>query len=394
MTSSPLPRRQPGADAAAAEPHDDAPALRRLAPAALDAAGAIVRILQAASDVVLTTHVHPDGDGLGSEAALAAWLGRRGARVRILNPDPAPRQFSFLATPQAPLGVFQPADADALASADALVILDTSSPGRLGAIVDTFPSLRAVRLCVDHHAPQAEAGRSGATPLAHHALVDSAASSTAELAYRLLREAGAEITPAVATPLYVGIAFDTGSFRYSNTTSDAHLVAADLVRHGVEADALYQRMFASYTAARMRLWGRALSALALEFGGRLAWMAVDRELLGDTGAGPEELDGLVEQGRRIQGVQVSVLFREDGPRETKVSFRSHGATDVHALAGRFGGGGHRNAAGATLPLPLREAVDRVLGEAALFLEGRRSDGTGPDEPAVERRARVRPEIPT
>jgi phosphoesterase RecJ-like protein len=123
-------------------------------------------------------------------------------------------------------------------------------------------------------------------------------------------------------------------------------------------------------------------------------MAVDRELLGDTGAGPEELDGLVEQGRRIQGVQVSVLFREDGPRETKVSFRSHGATDVHALAGRFGGGGHRNAAGATLPLPLREAVDRVLGEAALFLEGRRSDGTGPDEPAVERRARVRPEIPT
>jgi phosphoesterase RecJ-like protein len=287
--------------------------------------------------------------------------------------------------------VFRGIKLDGLETADALVILDTSSPARLGAIAEAFPSLRAVRLCVDHHAPQAEHDVGGAEQLAHHALVEPGASSTAELVYRVLLEAGAEITPEVATPLYVGIAFDTGSFRYSNTTSDAHLVAADLVRHGVEADALYKRMFASYSAARMRLWGRALSSLALEFGGRLAWMAVDRELLRSTGAGPEELDGLVEQGRRIEGVAVSVLFREDGPRETKVSFRSHGATDVHALAGRFGGGGHRNAAGATLGLPLREAVGRVLAEAGLFLEGGRSDGGAPDAVAVERRAVVRPE---
>lgn len=389
MTSSSAPRGLSRPEKAAAQP-PDAHGLRPLAPDALAAARAIASVLDSASDVVLTTHVHPDGDGLGSEAALAAWLADRGARVRILNPDPPPRQFAFLSTARAPLGVFDPAEAGALDSADALVILDTSSAGRLGAIVETFPSLRAARLCVDHHAPQAD-GRPGAAPLAHHALVDSAASSTAELVYRLLLVAGARITPAVATPLYVGIAFDTGSFRYSNTTSDAHLVAADLVRHGVEADALYQRMFASYTAARMRLWGRALSALSVEFGGRLAWMAVDRDLMRETGAGPEELDGLVEQGRRIEGVAVSVLFREDGPRQTKVSFRSHGATDVHALAGRFGGGGHRNAAGATLPLPLPEAVDRVLAEAGLFLEGRRSDGGGRDQPAVERRAIVRPE---
>ena len=390
MTSSSSSRPLSTGEAAAL-PREDAPALRPLRPGALAEARAIVGVLESAAEVVLTTHVHPDGDGLGSEAALGAWLNRRGVRVRVLNPDPAPRQFAFLSTPGVPLGVFRGIVLDGLETADALVILDTSSPARLGAIAEAFPSLRAVRLCVDHHAPQAEHDVGGAEQLAHHALVEPEASSTAELVYRVLLEAGAEITPEVATPLYVGIAFDTGSFRYSNTTSDAHLVAADLVRHGVEADSLYKRMFASYSAARMRLWGRALSSLALEFGGRLAWMAVDRDLLRSTGAGPEELDGLVEQGRRIEGVAVSVLFREDGPRETKVSFRSHGATDVHALAGRFGGGGHRNAAGATLGLPLREAVGRVLAEAGLFLEGGRSDGGAPDAVAVERRAVVRPE---
>jgi phosphoesterase RecJ-like protein len=179
VTSSSPPRGLSRPEKAAAQP-PDAHGLRPLAPDALAAARAIASVLDSASDVVLTTHVHPDGDGLGSEAALAAWLADRGARVRILNPDPPPRQFAFLSTARAPLGVFDPAEAGALDSADALVILDTSSAGRLGAIVETFPSLRAARLCVDHHAPQAD-GRPGAAPLAHHALVDSAASSTAEL---------------------------------------------------------------------------------------------------------------------------------------------------------------------------------------------------------------------
>jgi phosphoesterase RecJ-like protein len=232
---------------------------------------------------------------------------------------------------------------------------------RLGALADALPRLGAVRVCIDHHAPR--------DPLGQLNLVDPQASSTAELVYRLLDALGAELAPAIAVPLYVGVAFDTGWFRYANTTREAHLVAADLCRYGVDTEDLYARLFATHTAARMRLWGGALSGLRVEAAGRLAWMVVDRALLSGTGATREDLEGLAEQGRQVEGVEMSILFREDGLEEVKVSFRSKGAIDVNEFAGRFGGGGHVNASGATLRLPLGEAVARVLAAATALLAG-------------------------
>jgi phosphoesterase RecJ-like protein len=327
---------------------------------------AIGRLFDRARDVVLTTHVNPDGDGLGSEAALAAYLQRRGVRARILNADPAPRRLRFLATEAAPFSVYRGFEEDGLAAVDALVVLDTSVGARLGSLAEALPRLEIPRLRIDHHA-------SGDAP-AELDLVDPGASSTAELVYRLLVELGAELEPAVAVPLYVGIVYDTGSFRYANTTFETHLAAADLYRHGVRAEALYTHLHATHSAARMRLWGRAFSALTFEGGGRLAWVVVDRTLLAETGATEEDLDGLVEQGRSVEGVEVSILFREDASHETKVSFRSNGAVDVDALARRFGGGGHRNAAGATVEGPRQEAIERVLEAARRALP--RSGGGG------------------
>jgi phosphoesterase RecJ-like protein len=128
-------------------------------------------------------------------------------------------------------------------------------------------------------------------------------------------------------------------------------------------------MFATQTAARMRLWGIVLSTLTLDVGGRVAWMAVDRARMIETGAGVEDLDGLVEQGRQVEGVEISILFREEAPDLVKVSFRANGPADVNALAGRFGGGGHVKAAGATVAAPLAEVIPLVLGEARRALEG-------------------------
>nr|MBA2565295.1 bifunctional oligoribonuclease/PAP phosphatase NrnA [Gemmatimonadota bacterium] len=327
---------------------------------------AIGNVLEGATDVVLTTHVNPDADGLGAEAALAGWLGSRGIRTRILNADPPPRQFAFLATDEVPFGVFRSFEEDGLASVDALVVLDANSAERLGAVGTVLPRLQVPRIRIDHHVAREPSG-----PLD---LVDPGVSSTSELVYRLLRALGAAIPPSVAVPLYAGIAFDTGFFRYANTTRETLLAAADLHGRGVGDADLFSRMFETRSVERMRLWGRALSSLAVEFDGQLVWMAVDRALLDGTGAGPEDLDGLVEQGRLVEGVLVSVLFREDGAERVKVSFRSKEGFDVNALAGRFGGGGHVNAAGATLEMPLARAVARVLEEARTALEARAAEG--------------------
>jgi phosphoesterase RecJ-like protein len=343
------------------------PSGARPAAAALPAEGAdflercraIGRLLDGARDVVLTTHVNPDGDGLGAEAGLAAYLTARGIRARILNADPPPRRFRFLATDTAPLGVFQGYEEDGLAGTDLLVVLDTSVAARLGAVAEVLPRVRA-RICIDHHELREALGEVQ--------LVDPAASSTAELTFRLLTRLGARFTPEIAVPLYVGMAFDTGFFRYSNTTPETHLAAAELCRHGVNSEEVYSRMFATHTAERMRLWGRALGSLELDAGGRVAWMAVDHALMKETGAAVEDLDGLVEQGRQVDGVEISVLFREEAPERVKVSFRANGPVDVNALAGRFGGGGHVKASGATIGAPLAEAIPLVLAAARIALE--------------------------
>lgn len=331
------------------------------------AAREIVSLLSQASDVVLTTHVNPDADGLGAEAGLAAWLRGKGVPVRILNPDPAPRTFAFLEEAGTPFAVFRDGVSDRLSDADVIVVLDAPVGARVGPLAAWLPGLRARIVRIDHHV-----GAERGTELA---LVDPAVSSTAELVVRMLAVAGEDLPPAAAAPLYAGIAFDTGSFRYGNTTRETHLVAAELHRLGVRPERVNARMGASHSLARMHAWGRALASMRLEADGRLAWMAVDRATLAAAGARPEDLEGLVEQGRRIAGVAVSVLFREDGAAETKVSFRSTSGTDVNALAAQLGGGGHVNASGATLALPLAEAIERVL-PAARAVAGRAEAPSG------------------
>jgi phosphoesterase RecJ-like protein len=368
------PLREPEAGGAAGPARDDR--VRRFD----EACDAVGRLLGSARDVILTTHVNPDGDGLGAEAGLAAYLMERGIRARILNADPPPRHLRFLGTEAVPLGVVRGLDEDGVGEADLLVILDTSVAERLGAMAEALQRVSA-RVCIDHHEPRDVLGE------VH--LVDPGASSTAEIVFRLLKRLGASFTPRIAVPLYVGVAFDTGFFRFSNTTPETHLAAAELSRHGVNPEELYSRMFATHSPARMWLWGRALGSLAVEAGGRLAWMAVDHALLAATGATAEDLEGLVEQGRQVEGVEVSILFREDAPDRVKVSFRANGPLDVNALAGRFGGGGHVKAAGATIGAPLAEVIPLVLAEARRALErpGARDRAEGEliaDRRAVER----------
>lgn len=319
------------------------------------AARSAERLFRWAERVVITTHVQPDGDGIGSEIALAHWLTALGKSVDILNPHPAPRRFQFLET-DIPAPGFDPETAERLlSSADLLAVLDISVPARLGPLEPLVEKYDGEIVVIDHHL--------GPTGFRGIDCRDPGAAATAELLHDLLVGWGADISAAMATALYAAIIYDTGGFRHSNTTERTHRIAADLIGSGANIREVNRRVFESVSHTRARLLSRVLGEFHLEAEGRLAWMALPLALMEESGAEAEDVEGIVESLRAIEHVELAILFKEIEPGATKVSLRSAGGVNVSRLAGRFGGGGHKNASGAFLRRPLAEVVEQVL-EAA------------------------------
>lgn len=315
---------------------------------------AALEAIRAAHRIVLTTHVNADGDGAGCEAALTAWLAHEGRSVTIVNPTPFPKPYAYLVEDAGRIA--EPgsrAAAEALAHADLLIVLDTSEPRRLGRVARAIGARPT--LVIDHH-PAPESAIPGTL------LQDPTACAAGELVYDLLTAAGQEAEPwppAAVEGLYVAIVTDTGSFRFANTTPRAHLVAADLMRRGIDPEAVYRRIFATVSLRRLHLLRAALERLEVDPELPITWISIPREVAEQLGATTEDLDGIVEHARSVEGTEVAILFREvDG--STKVSLRSSGRIDVNALARAFGGGGHAKAAGALIPAPLETARGAVL----------------------------------
>jgi phosphoesterase RecJ-like protein len=318
-------------------------AIRRLADA-----------LPAGGRVALTTHINADGDGCGSEAALARLLRQRGIEAFVVNPTPWPEMYRFL------LGDDvrdRSADgAAALARIDALVTLDISDVKRLGQLADTVRALRVPKLVIDHHIASDE-------PAGDIALADTSACATGELVFDFARELELEIGPEIATALYAAILTDTGGFRYSNTTPRCHAIAGALLAAGVDPEGMYTRIYASVPMGKLRLLGEALATLEADLDHGLAWLSVDADALERFGLRSEDLEGIVEHARSISGTRIALFFRDLGHGKVKVSFRSTGDADVNALARRFGGGGHAKASGAMIAGTLEDVRARVLAAA-------------------------------
>jgi len=313
------------------------------------------RLLEGARRIVITTHVQPDGDGLGSEVALARWLVSEGKDVTILNPNPTPRRLTFFEE-IAPVEAYQAARAaQVLTSVDLLVVLDISVPNRLGPLEAAVREHRPPILIIDHHA--------GACAIEGLDVRDEQAAATAEILYRMFRAWEAEIDPPIATALYAAIAYDTGGFRYANPRAGTHEIAADLLRRGADMTLVHRHLFESMSPARVRLLAHVLSTFELSAGGGVAWAKLPRAILQGFGAEPDDVDGAVEALRAIQGVVVAIVAREVHEGATKISFRSRGDADVNAFARQFGGGGHRNASGAYFEEPLDRVVARVIPAA-------------------------------
>jgi phosphoesterase RecJ-like protein len=304
--------------------------------------------------VLLTTHESPDGDGVGAAIALAAHLKAAGKQARIVVTPALPENLRFL-DPEGWVEAFEPGGLhrELAAWPDAWLLIDASEPHRMGPLFAVFQTTHATLACLDHHLKDAPQGFDAE-------FTDPTASASAELVYDFVRPRLLGDLPAVmAQALYAGLVSDTGNFRHSNSTPKVHRAAAELIAQGIHPARTFNALYQTATPAKLRLFGRAMGALQLRDGGRFAYVAVTAADLAACGATYEDLDDLVEEPRKLKGVEVAALFSETSDGRAKVSLRSRERVDVNAVCRQFGGGGHRLASGAKISQPLETFIAQV-----------------------------------
>jgi phosphoesterase RecJ-like protein len=292
---------------------------------------------------VLTSHARPDGDAIGSVLACSQILRSMGKQADVLLYDGVPQVYRPL--PFADSVVQTPRIPD---NYEAAIILECDSIQRT-----RLEGLdRHYLINIDHH--------SSARPFAHVNWIDPDACATAEMIFRLAREAGVKISPEVATCLYTAVLTDTGSFCYAGTSERTFALARELVRVGADPVGIAQNVYFSTPVSKMRLLGAALNNLHRD--GALAWMYITRADMERTSALEEHSEGLVNYALAIEGVEVALFFREMSDRRYRVSLRSKGEVNVAKVAEKFGGGGHECASGCSMDGPLSVATERVLAQ--------------------------------
>jgi phosphoesterase RecJ-like protein len=305
----------------------------------------ILRTLEGAGAVLITGHVKPDGDFLGSALGLTRWLESGGRTAVVVSKDGVPAPYGFLAGADRVLKEF-PADP----AGQTAVVLDTPSPARTGAPSGYFK--RAERLInIDHHPDNEGFGDS--------TLVDPTASSVALLIFEIIAQSARPIDTAAATALYTGLLTDTGGFRFTNTDARTLRAASELAALGARPSETARTVYGSLAPEELRLLGLALSSIETELSGRVSVLTVTDDMRARAGVTEEGIEGLASYGRSVEGTEVAVLIREAGDR-VRVSLRSAGSVDVGGVARSLGGGGHRAAAGLVLDGPVAAARERIV----------------------------------
>jgi len=273
----------------------------------------------------------------------------------MLNDDPVPQVYAFL-NRDGRIGQYDPAGGDALlADCQAAIVADGGALERVGKVGEAIAKRGLPTLCIDHHWTNGG--------FATLNVIVPAAPSSASLVLDLMKAMGEQPTPREAEALYVGLATDTGWFRFPNVTADAFRQAADLVELGADPARIYEMVYENLSWPRTRLLAKAMATLESDADGRIAFFKVTRDMLRQTGATAADVEGFVDKMRELAGVEVIMMFREQDEGTTRVSLRAKHDADVGSLAVRFGGGGHRRAAGITLHEPLDSAIPKILAAA-------------------------------
>lgn len=307
----------------------------------LDLAQTIARLLKA-DNILLLCHKNPDGDTLGSAAALYHVLKSLGKTVAILCADPIPARYDYMQ-----MGQF-----DASFEPKYIVAVDVAGIQLFGDSIAQYT--HRVDLCIDHH------GSNGG--YADAMLLDADAAAAAELVYELLVEMETPITPLIADCLYTGISTDTGCFKFANTTARSHAIAAKLVESGARLMELNNILFESKSRSRLVVERLALESLEYHFEDRCALIYITKEQIEQTGVEGTDLEGITSMPRTIEGVKVGVTMRQQPSGSYKVSVRTIVGVDASAICARLGGGGHKQASGCEILGSLENAKAALLAE--------------------------------
>lgn len=320
----------------------------------------LVPILRNHDRFLLTSHIRPDCDALGSELGLAGILDALGKQVSIINGHETPQNLAFIDPEKRIQALGMDVDADAIPEHDVFVILDTSAWAQLGPMGDVLKASQAKKIIIDHHVSQDDLG---ATPYKN-----TTAEATGRLITELAEQVDVPLTPEIATPLFAALVTDTGWLRFPSVTSSSYEIAARLMEGGADPTWIYGQLYEQETLGRSRLRGVILSRLETLHEGRLVHTYVRESDFADTGAVPTDTEDAINQGLAIRGTEVAAILVEQKTGGFKISFRSRCHVDCSEVAANFGGGGHKAAAGAFIDEPFEEAQQKVvktLGDALL-----------------------------
>ncbi len=317
----------------------------------------ILEIVDRATHVVLVTHVHPDGDALGSLLGLADILEGHGKKVFRYLEEPVSHLYDFLPDcdlAETDLAALERFAEEADEGKAITISLDCGDCDRLGQAKRDLLAISPF-VVIDHHY--------GHRSFGDYLWLDSERSSTGEMIYELAQIMGAEVSQKAAFSLYVAISTDTGSFRYDNTSPRTLRIAADLVESGVRPAEVADKVYDNYTIERLRLMEMVLATLQVSAAGQIGLIHVSTEMFARSGATSDDIDGFVNYPRAIRSVRVAVFLKENKEGAISVSLRAKGDCDVAAVAADFGGGGHRNAAGFRFTDRTMEEVQTEVLEA-------------------------------
>ena len=288
----------------------------------------------------ILTHRRPDGDTLGSSAALCRILRNMGKTAHLIRNDEITDRFAWLHA-----GLTK----EEASESDTLVTVDVASPGMLPVKFERY--LGNISLRIDHHA--------SATSFTENELVDSGKGACAEIIFDLLQALWQEFDPAIADAIYVGTSTDTGCFRFANTTSHTFVTAAACAAAGARIYELNQELFETNTLQRLQIQGWIVEHMNIFADGRLAVVAIPKAVETEIGVTEDDMDNISSFPRSISGVCMAATLRETKEGDVKLSVRAVPGQDATIVTGKFGGGGHKGAAGATLKMPLEDAAAAV-----------------------------------
>jgi phosphoesterase RecJ-like protein len=314
-----------------------------------DSMAHVINAFRERDNFVVTSHVNPEGDSIGSQIAVYRILKKRGKKVVMVDHDEVPDNLRFLEYADSIMreipGNFHP---------ETFIVLDCPVRERAGHVSDHITERHMV-INIDHHVSNEFFGNIN--------WVEPDASSVGEMIYRMAFEAGVEMTKGFAEDIYTAILTDTGMFNYTNTSKTTHEIAGELLGAGVDPKEIHSKIFESKSPQQMRLLGRVLTTLQVE-GGKVAHITLTEKMYAEEGLESIPTDEFINFPRSVKGVEVAVFFKENVALKDRinVSFRSSGTVDVNMIASRFGGGGHAQASGCTLNCGLEEARGKVIEE--------------------------------